>query len=412
MRESDNDYLRRASIIAQRATGVAHTRRARRIGIGILVFCFVFMMAGFLLVPHILRGILTGQVAAALHRPVSVARIRFNPYTLRLRVDGFRVGDHSEPAPFLEFAHLDVKISWSSAFRIAPVVTEVTLERPAIDVVRSTDGAFNFDDLLAPTTAPATPPAAPGAPLKFSVSNIRILDGNVVFDDRKVGVRHTLGKVRLEVPFIANLPGRVDVVVQPLLQMVVDRHLVRIEGVSRPFGGTLDTAVSLNFHRLDLPPYAGYLPASIAIKLPSGALSLDMLLHFKQSEAGPSITLTGAVAVDQLDLRDSSDAPVVAMDHGVIKMANVAPFDRVAHLREIALIGLKANLVRNHDGTLNFETLIGPSPPEQSLAPAAAPAASSGTAHPVEPAAASAPFDASIDSIKVINSSVEVTDLS
>ena len=414
MPESDNDYLRRARIMANRAAQFARTRRGKWIGIVLGALLFIYTVAGFLIVPHVLRSILTGQVGAALHRPVSVARVRFNPYTLRLKIDGFRAASRTSTQPFAGFTHLDVKVSWTSLFRIAPVVTEVMLVQPTFNLSRNADGTFNFDDLLAPSSSPsAPPPAAPAnAPLKFSVSNIQIIDGVLVFDDQKIGVRHAINRFRLNIPFIANLPGKVDVVVQPLLQMVVDGQPVRIEGVSRPFAGTLDTALNLNFHRLDLPPYMGYLPPSIAIKLLSGALSMNVLVHFRQSDSGPSITLTGAVALDQFDLRDSSNAQVVAMDHGEIKMANVAPLDRVVYLREIALIGLKANVTRNHDGRLNLATLIGPSPPDEpAAAPAATPAATSAP-QPVAPSPQEAPLDAGVESIKLIGGSVEVTDSS
>jgi uncharacterized protein involved in outer membrane biogenesis len=207
MAESDNVYLQRGSMIAGRAVDLAKTRRGRRVGITILVLLLIFTIGGFLVVPHVLRSILTGQVATSLHRPVTVGRIRFNPYTLRLQVNDLRVGGRGNEKPLAAFAHLDLKAGWSSLFRIKPIVKEFTLDEPAIKVVRKADGTFNFSDLLAPSAAPS--PSAPSKPLKFSVSNILIHNGDVTFDNEKVGSHHEIKQLELDLPFIANLPGKV-----------------------------------------------------------------------------------------------------------------------------------------------------------------------------------------------------------
>jgi len=411
MPESDNLYLQRASTMAREAVALTRTRRGRWIGASILAFLLIFTVAGFFLVPHILRGILTGRVAASLHRPVSVGKIRFDPYTLRLRIDHLRVNDQAEANPLAAFEHIDVRASWLSLFRIAPILAEVNLVRPRVNVVRQTDGAFNFSDLLAPKISPsasAPAPAATSGPPKFAVSNIRIIDGNVTFDDKKLGEHHVIDKIELKVPFVASMPSKSNVVVEPLLAMRVDGQPIRIAGVSKPFAGSLDSALTLNVHRFDLARYSGYLPPSIAIKLPSGALSIDALVHFRQSDTGPSISINGALAIDQLDLRDAANAPVLAIDHGEVKMIDVEPLDHVFSLSEIALIGLKVNAVRNQDGTLNFSTLTPPSPPatRATPAPVAAPSAA-----PTAAGTRASQFDFGVEAIKVIDSAVSMTDL-
>ncbi|MGO9449812.1 MAG: DUF748 domain-containing protein [Candidatus Binataceae bacterium] len=416
MGDPENVYLQRALTIARRAIEMAQTRRARRIGAVILALILIYGIAGYFVVPHILRGILTGQVSATLHRPVTVGKINFNPYRLRLQIDSLHVGDHSGAGAFADVGHLDVKASWTSAFRFAPIVTELTVARPAVHLVRDTSGTFNFSDLLTggAAAAPAVP-AKPASPLpKFAVSNIQIIDGDVTFDDQMLGAHHAIEKLQLDVPFIANLPADTDIIVQPLLEMKVDGAPVRIAGVSKPFAGKLDSIVNLRLHRFDLPHYAVYLPKSVAIKLPSGALSMDVLLHFKQAETGPHIVLNGAVALDQLDVRDLADAPVVALDHGEVKLTDVEPLAGVAYLREIAIDGLKANVVRNHDGTLNLTELVTdhPTPAQPPGYQAAAIAAPPPAATPAPAAATSPKFDASVDSIAMLGSSVNFTDLS
>ena len=415
-RESDNVHLRRTSLIAGRAVERARTRRRWRVTSSVLALLLIFSISivGFLVVPHVLRGYLTGQLATRLHRPVTVGRIRFNPYTLRLQVNDLRVGGYGNEKPLAAFAHLDVKAGWSSLLQIEPIVKEVTLDEPAIQVVRKADGTFNFSDLLTPSVTPS--PRAPSKRLKFQVSNIRIRDGDVTFNDEKVGEHHEIKQLEFDIPFISNLPGKIDYVVHPLLLMDVDGTPVRVQGTSRRFGGTRDVAFTLTLHRIDLPQFIRYLPPSMALKLPSGALSIDLLLHFRRADTGPSIVLNGAVAVDQLDLRDSSNAPVLAVDHGEVRISQLDPLDRVAHLSEIALIGLKGNLLRGQEGALNVATMFGALPTRKGEAAATrkveTAAAPARAAQPGETQEESSPFDVAVDSIQLMGSAVSYTDLS
>src|SRR5208337_3029209 len=120
---------------------------------------------------------------------------------------------------------------------------------------RNTPQTFNFSDLLAPVPgapAPKPPPAAPGKPFRFALSNIRVRDGDIRFDDRVVGSKHEVANIQIGVPFIASLPRDVDIYVHPLLAMVVDGSPLRIAGQTKPLSATRDTVLTLNVHALDL----------------------------------------------------------------------------------------------------------------------------------------------------------------
>src|SRR5262249_41436255 len=123
-------------------------------------------------------------------------------------------------------------------------------------------------------------------------------------------------------------------------------------------------------------------------------------------------------------LRDSSNAPVLALDHGEVKVDQLGPLDGVADLSEIALIGLKANLVRGQDRALNVVTMFATPPARKVEATAAhevaattrklekAVAAPGTAAHPAETQVESSQFDLTVDSVKVIDSAASYTDLS
>ncbi len=370
-----------------RAMTFGRTRRARRIGIAIVVIIFLYGAAGFFAVPPILRHILTGPVATQIKRPVTVGAISFNPYTLRLNVDRLHVGDIDPQKPFVDLGHLNVKLAWSSLFRLAPVVGQLSLDHPSIHIVRTAPQRFNFSDLLE-SKAPPKPVEASSKPQRFSVSNIKLTDGGLHLDDQVVGQQHAIEHIQVGIPFIANLPRDVDIFVQPLLQMDVDGSLVRIGGQSKPFGATRDSIVELDLHRLDIARYVGYVPHELPVKISQGAFSCALQVHFVSKDTGPVIAIAGELAIDQLDVRDLSDAPIAALQHAMTTLDDVEPLRGRFHLGKIRIDGLAANVVRNHDGTINLTSLNGANPPATGAAatpqPVAATASSTAPAAPPE----------------------------
>ena len=364
----------------------------RRTRTTVVVLVVLFTLVGFIGVPLLAQYVVAGRLAASLHRPVSMARVRFNPYTLRLNVNRLHIGDRETSERFVDIGHIQVKISWSSLFRLAPVVGEVAVRRPEIHIVRTADQRFNFSDLLessGPTPAPTPAPAEPPKPQRFAVSNIQIHDGQVDFDDKVLGERHTLEHLELDVPFIANLPADVNIFVQPLLQMVVDGSPLRIGGKAKPFAVPPESEIDLNLHRLSIPLYIGYVPRKLPLKVPQGMLSSQLQVHFVNAASAPEIRIAGEVAIDELDVRDTADAPLAGFKHMSVVLTELKPLESITHLGKIYLDGLTVHVARNRDGTINLASLAGTSPAPPAAARAkpspAAPIAAAPTPSPPSP---------------------------
>ncbi len=391
-----------------RARELGRSRRVRKIGLIVVAALLFIGPAAYLAVPPVLRHVLTVPVAASIHRQVSVGKIRFDLYRLKLDLDHLHIGERDSPQPFVDIGHLRVKASWASIFRLAPVIGEVLVERPQIHVVRESQQKFNFSDLLESAPVPEkSQPVAPSAPMRFAVSNIQLHDGEVTIDDHLLGKQHKVEKIQINVPFIANLPSDVDVFVQPLLQLVIDGSPMRIAGVAKPFKVSHDSVIDLKLHRLDLPLYVSYAPMKLPVKIPDGTLSADLYVHFVQQQAQPLIRLNGTVALDQLDVRDTADAPIVALKHFEVKLTDVEPLGAVFYLKSIWIDGLNAQVRLNPDGTNNLTPLAsGGAAPASNPAQAPAPVAGQSNSN----SAAKSPMDFQLGSFDLTNSAVEVQD--
>jgi hypothetical protein len=395
-----------------RTARLSRSRRTRKVGVIIVAIVVFLGVATYFAVPPILRHVVTGPVAASIHRQVSVGKIGFNLYRLKLDVDKLHVSERDSPATFVDIGHLRVKVSWASLFRFAPVVGEVAIDKPAIHVVRADAQKFNFSDLL--ESAPvdkSKPPPPPSSPMRFAVSNIQIRDGDVQFEDQLLGEHHAVEHINVNVPFVANLPADVDVFVEPLVEMVVDGSRLRLAAVAKPFGASRDSVLDLKLHRLDLQKYLAYVPRKIPIKIPSGTLSADVYVHFVLEQSRPFIRLNGTAALDQLDVRDSANAPLIALTHGEIKLTDVEPLGAVVYLRSILIDGLSAHYVLNADGSNNLSSIMAQNPaPPPATAPAPATAQPPATITQTAAPAASPPLDFALNSFELKNSVVEYQD--
>ncbi|HLI80902.1 MAG TPA: DUF748 domain-containing protein [Candidatus Binataceae bacterium] len=404
--------VERASALGNRAIGIARTRRARRIGIGAAIFIVLLGVVTYFAVPMVLHGLLVGQIAKQLKRPVSVGRIGFNLYTLRLDVDQLHIGEPAGAESFVDVGHLRVRVSWTSIFRFAPVIKEVSITKPSVHIVRVAEQRFNFSDLLESPNPPPPPKEKPAAkPMRFAVSNIRLTDGDVRFEDQVLATQHKIEHIQLGIPFIANLPADVDIYVQPLLEMLVDGSPLRIAGLAKPFANPPESVVALKLHKLDLQRYLGYAPKRIAIKIPSGTLSSDLQLHFVNATgpgAHPRIAVNGAVALDQLAVHDAADAPLVELRHAEVKLTDVEPLENVIALGKIWVDGLVTHVTLNADGTNNLASAMGATPAPSASPTVAAPAVP--LTQTAEAPAEKSAMDVSLASFAMANSTVKLTD--
>ncbi len=359
MNDSVRRGVERVRAWLSRVDARLRTRRLRRISITLAVIIVLYTIGGFFGLPMLLQHILTTQVASALKRPVTVGEIKFNPYRLRLEVDRLHIADRDPTKPFVDLGHLRVKVSWTSLFRLAPVIKELEVDRPALHVVRTGAQQFNFSDLLEAKTPPPPPPT-PSKPARFALSNIRLHEGDVRFDDQVLGEQHKVEHIELDLPFIANLPADTNIFVQPLLRMIVDGSPVKIGAHALPFANEPESVIALKIDRFNLAPYVGYVPIKLPIKLPGGALSAFLQVHFAQPAGGPVIRVTGQTSLDDLEIRDGADAPLVGFKRMVANLNDVEPLNSVFHLGALTMDGLNFVLVRNRDGTTNLTPLTVP----------------------------------------------------
>ncbi|WP_042268231.1 DUF748 domain-containing protein [Paraburkholderia heleia] len=402
----------------QSVRAVARAPRTRRILTGVLIFLIVFGLVGFFAAPPIIRHVAEQQLSKQLDRPVTIGRIALNPYTLRLEADRVHIGERGGNGDFFDVSRAVVQASWSSIFHAAPIVEELRLDSPRATIVRLDAQHFNFSDLIEKFSTPSKPNSKPA---QFSVSNIRIENGQITFDDRLLNEKHVIDRWSLGIPFIATLPSKTDIFVQPMLRARIDgASTLAIDGRTKPFSATRESEVELRLTDLDVPKLLTYAPTKLPVTVKSGKLSTNLKLDFVMSGEKPTLRVTGTTDLNDFDSTDNANAPFFGARSLHVAAASLEPFSNVYRFDEIRLDAPTVWVARDKQGVLSVEKLMGASAgqraPAENKAASAAPASGASGASGARSAQAAsgeakpAPLDLSIRQFALTNGTVHIAD--
>lgn len=347
--------------VLAKAGAITQAQRTRHIVIGLLITLAVIGVLGFFAAPPLIRHIAEQQISAQLGRPAQIGKIALNPYTLSFEANRVHIGEapgNAASGPdFIDIERLVVRTSWSSLFRLAPIVDELKIDSPRFHLVRYDAQRFNFSDLIDKFSKPSPTPSKPA---RFSISNIHMENGRIDFDDRLLQTQHVIDRWSIGIPFIANLASDTNLFVTPSLQARIDGSPLSITGRTKPFSESRESDVSLRLDSLDLPKVFSYAPASLPVAVKSGRLSTNLDIGFSLTGSAPVIRIKGTADLADLDVTDKHDAPLLAASSLHVGAANLEPLRNVYALDDVQLSGPNVKLSRDHSGAFNFQMRGGP----------------------------------------------------
>jgi hypothetical protein len=357
-----------------RLAGALKSPRGQRIGKWLAGIFVVFGVLGYFAAPPLLKSVLQKQLSQELHREVSIENIDINPYGLSARINGFSI--KAEGGKELAgFDELFVNLSSASIFKLAAVVDEIRLQGLRVAVARVAEGRYDISDLLDEWMKPKDEPDT-GTP-RFSLNNIQLINGKIVFDDQPKGKVHTISDINLALPFVSSLPYQVEILVQPSFSANINGSPLALTGDSKPFSETHESQLSLDLDRFDLAGLQPYLPDSMPFRLTSGSLDTELKAMFREvSDKVYSVSVVGAAHVSGLALSEGEGLPLVGWKRLDVELDNADPINGKVAVKRIGLDGLDVALAVNKQGEFNVLrvldklTKVQPAAPEPKSAPA------------------------------------------
>jgi len=161
----------------------------RKLGIAIVVVVLL-LAVGALIIPHVVdvnsyHNQIQTQLEKKLGRQVSLGEMRLSLFPPSFQVQNAVIGEDrafTTGRPFAEVERLSVSVKLFPLLRKQADINSLDLQRPRIELVRNTQGDWNFAT-LGTSSAPAE--ANQKKPGQFELANLQIQDGQVAIADNQ-----------------------------------------------------------------------------------------------------------------------------------------------------------------------------------------------------------------------------------
>ena len=333
--------------------GVSRTssmNRHQKVLVAIAVAFLLYSVAGFWLLPGLLKDILEKKLTENLKRPVSIETIQINPYLLKVSVNKFLIKDKTEEGLFIAFDQLFVDLEVVSLFKRALVIDTLTLTDPRLNLARYKDLSYNFSDLA---DLPGPAEKKESKPFLFSVNNIEIKNGAIVFLDEPKKTTHRVANLNLAIPFLSNVAHEVEINVEPAFSALINDTPVNFTGRTIPFHDTRETVFDIHVNKLNIPEYLAYIPKQGDMTLKSGYLDITAVLGFVMQPGNkPAITLSGDFSLQKIDIAQIQGESYLAVPQLDLTIIDSKPVELDFHLARISIREPRFLLRRSNNGDI------------------------------------------------------------
>ncbi|MCP3900090.1 MAG: DUF748 domain-containing protein, partial [Desulfobacteraceae bacterium] len=324
------------------------------------LFFIFYTIFGFFILPKIIQTVSEGKLTQFLGRKVTIQKVKFNPYSLFLTVEGMNIKQKKSEQHFVSFNNLFVNIQSSSLFKLGPVIRDITIDGLSVNAIRNKDLTYNFIDLIPSKTKDKTlaeksideAEKKPPKKFRFSVSNIVLNNGKIIIDDRPKNKTHALTEIQIAIPFVSNLKTHMDIFVTPHFSVNFNGSPIELKAQSKPFIASQTTQLDLDLKDIDLKTYYDYIPIETNMDLKSGILDLFCSIEFSQNddkESLPQLFLSGQMKLSKIGITDLKTNPIFNMSELSISLERSEVLKGDININEI--IGSSPNVSLSMEGS-------------------------------------------------------------
>jgi hypothetical protein len=347
------------------ATRRSFGARMGRIALWLAGFLVLVAVVGFFIAPPVIRAQAEKILTRELGRTTTLDEVKVNPFAPSVTVRGFNVREADGTQPFLTFDELYVRASYTSLFRLAPVVDQVRLAKPHVRVVRVGAERFNFSDIqerLAARPKDDSPPS--DEPARFAVYNIEVLDGNIEVDDRVVSRKLAVADIDVGVPFISSLPSQREVFVEPRFSATLNGAPLKAQAKSKPFTDTRESTLNFDLADLDVVPFVAYSPTKLPADIKSAKLDLDLDVTFAQPPGKPpTVVLAGRTNLKTVAVDLPAGGPLLRLESLATELAAIEPLANRFEITKVRITSPEFWVKRDKDGKFLLGALfVAPEP--------------------------------------------------
>ena len=314
--------------------------------------------------PLIIRSQAIKAIQAETGRKAGIEKVSINPLTLSITIKGLKI-EARDGGPFISIAALKSSLGLASVYRRALIISDISIDSPAIAFSRLSANNYNFNDIIELQKAKPKPVEKSEGTFQFSVNNISLTNGSLDFDDLGVdgGRKHTIRNLNVAIPFISNISYLVEKYTDPHISAVINGAPFSFNGKLKPLSKSLESSVHIELKDLSLPEYVAYFPVRPPADLISGKLSIATDVIYRVSkDRKPELGVKGTVSLDGVKVNMSGGQPLARLPRLRVKASELEIFSQRFLFEEISIEGLELFVSRNHKGEWFYSRLLPPGP--------------------------------------------------
>ncbi len=336
--------------VKSKAQKTGSMSRHQKVLIGIAIVFLLYSVIGFWILPNILKNTFERKLSENLKRTVTIKTIQVNPYLLKVTVDNLLVKNRTRDNYFIAFDQLFIDLEAISLFKRALVIKTLTLKGPRVNISRFKDLSYNFSDLAQPSSPKGK---TVSKTFLFSLNNIEIINGSMVFLDEPKDTTHRVESLNLAVPFLSNIAHQVKVNVEPAFSAIINETPVNLTGRTIPFDDTRRTVFDIKVNSLNIPEYLAYIPTPGDLTLKSGYLDIMAVLGFEMQPGNkPALTLTGDFSLKNIDVAAVHGESYLTIPQLKFTILDSRPLEKDFHLSSVSLNQPEILLRRSNNGDI------------------------------------------------------------
>ena len=332
-----------------------------------LLSILIYTLAGFFLLPYILKSQLTRYVAEDLNRTIQIEKVRLNPYMMTLAVSDLELKE-ADGERILAFDRFFIDFELKSVFRWAWTFADIRLDNLVLQVDIAPDKTINIarlaeDALLSDPNQPPPEPTVDSPPPRLHFERIQLVNGRIDLSDRS-----------LSVPAEMSIkPINLDI--KNLTTLLEKRGTERIVALL-PHDGALEWSgkISLNpiwsegefkFKNIHTAIAWDFLKEMLNIEATEGVLGVEGHYWFDYTAQAPQLKISElSMQLDSLALK-VKDTPNASLAIDSIRLDNgrfdLAKMDMT--VGQLILSGGNLSAEVGNDGRLSWENMQVAGPP-------------------------------------------------
>ena len=295
-----------------------HSRKRQGVFLWLAAVIAIFALYcsfGFLGIPYFLTNTLSHNFNKNTGMVFDPGHISFNPFTFHFTTDNARIITETG-IPLATLQSLSADLAPFSLLRLDLVCNTVTLSELTLSITREQDGSYNFAKLLGPKQdgGPSEILNFSDLPFLFSLNNIAIKNGKILFLDLPTGKTHSIEKIQLDLPTFSNIPFQANQYLRPSFSAMINGSPVELSGQAH-MADTAGQATTLtcDLHSLDLPVYAEYLPLNLPLLITAGKADGQINLLFDPaSQQEDKLSIDFALQLSNSELQTADETVFIA----------------------------------------------------------------------------------------------------